>query len=398
MSEKTFEALFNQYMSGSLPAADLRLFRSMAMLPENKALLSQLLQNAFTNPAFAEQADFNAEEMAQEIMQKVRQNEAITPVIHRERLPLISRSWFKYAAAAAIFLLLLGGSWQWHARRQHREPLLAQQVLLPAPAAHPILILGDGSRISLDSAAMGTIAQQGATQVIKLANGELAYHNTTGKDGSTIFNTMQTPNGCQYQLTLPDGSRVWLNAASTIRYPTAFPADNRTVEVTGEAYFDIAKDEHKPFTVAVKGMQVQVLGTEFNVMAYADEETVKTTLVQGLVKINAHTLLHPGEQVVWHHSSGQLQVNTPDLEETLGWKNGEFYFRETNIRSIMREIARWYDVEVKYEGDLSAVQLSGIVARTAQIPQLLKALELTKIVRFKIQGRTITVMPYEAAN
>lgn len=398
MSEKTFEALFSQYMSGSLPAADLRLFRSMAMLPENKALLSQLLQKAFTDPAFAEHADFNAEEMAQEIMQKVRQNEAITPVIHREQLPLISRSWFKYAAAAAIFLLLLAGSWQWHSRRQHQEPLLAQQVLLPAPAAHPILILGDGSRISLDSAAMGTIAQQGATQVIKLANGELAYHNTAGKDGSTIFNTMQTPNGCQYQLTLPDGSRVWLNAASTIRYPTAFPADNRTVEVTGEAYFDIAKDERKPFTVAVKGMQVQVLGTEFNVMAYADEETVKTTLVRGAVKINAHTLLHPGEQVVWHHSSGQLQVNTPDLEETLGWKNGEFYFRETNIRSIMREIARWYDVDVKYEGDLSAVQLSGIVARTAQIPQLLKALELTQIVRFKIQGRTITVMPYEAAN
>ncbi|HEY9262414.1 FecR family protein, partial [Chitinophaga sp.] len=333
MSEKTFEALFNQYMSGSLPAADLRLFRSMAMLPENKARLSQLLQEAFTDPAFAEHADFNAEEMAREIMQKVRQNEAITPVIHREQLPLISRSWFKYAAAAAIFLLLLAGSWQWHARQQHPESLLVHQTLLQAPAAHPILILGDGSRISLDSAALGAIAQQGATQVLKLANGELAYHNAPGKESSVLFNTMQTPNGCQYQLTLPDGSKVWLNAASSIRYPTAFPADNRTVEVTGEAYFDIAKDENKPFTVAVKGMQVQVLGTTFNVMAYADEEVVKTTLVQGAVKINAQTLLHPGEQAVLHPSSGKVEVNTADLEETQGWKNGEFYFRETNIRS-----------------------------------------------------------------
>lgn len=398
MSEKTFESLFKQYMSGAMSAEELRLFRSMAMLPENKALLSQLLQDAFTDPAFAEHADYNAADMAQEIMAKVKMQEAIVPVIHRNRQPLVSRSWFKYAAAAAIFLLLLGGSWQWHSRRQHPAPVIAQQTPLQRPAAHPVLILGDGSRISLDSVAAGTIAQQGATQVVKLASGELAYHPAAGKAEDLVFNTMQTPNGCQYQLTLPDGSKVWLNASSSIRYPAAFPVNNRTVEVTGEVYFDIAKDEEKPFVVSAKGMQVQVLGTAFNVNAYTDEETVKTTLVQGAVKINAQTLLHPGEQAVFNHSSGQLLLEKPDMEETLGWKNGEFYFRDTNIRSIMREIARWYDVDIKYEGDLSAVALSGIVARSAQIPQLLKALELTKIVRFKIQGRTITVMPYQAAN
>ncbi|MGO4293070.1 RNA polymerase sigma factor [Chitinophaga sp. RAB17] len=150
ISEETFEALFNQYMTGSLSAADLRLFRSMAMLPENKILLSQLLQDAFTDPAFAAHADFNADEMGQEIMQKVQQNEAITPEIHRMELPLISRSWFKYVAAAAIFLLLLAGSWQWHLRQQRRVPLLTQPVLLPAAAG---LMLQDSARTLSDSAA-----------------------------------------------------------------------------------------------------------------------------------------------------------------------------------------------------------------------------------------------------
>ncbi|MBO9732512.1 MAG: FecR domain-containing protein [Chitinophaga sp.] len=395
MSDQTFEALFHQYMNGGLSAEALRQFRAMAMLPENKALLSQLLQNAFTDPAFAERADYDAAEMAAEIIEKVRQQEAMNPVIHRLKAPLISRSWFKYAAAAVLFGLIFTMSWRWSSRKPGRTPVLAGQTL---PSNHPVLILGDGSRISLDSAGTGTIAQQGNTQVVKLANGALAYHAAAGQDGATMFNTMQTPHGSQYHLTLPDGTEVWLNTASSIRYPAAFTADTRKVEVSGEAYFDVAKDDKKPFVVATKGMDIQVLGTAFNVMAYADEETIKTTLVQGAVKINASMLLHPGEQAVWHSVSGQLQVRQPDMAETLGWKNGEFYFRETDIRSIMREIARWYDVEVKYEGDLSSVQLSGIIARSAPIPQLLKALALTKIVRFKMQGKVITVLPYEAAN
>ncbi|NLR78325.1 FecR family protein [Chitinophaga eiseniae] len=394
----TFEALFQKYMSGTLNAEELRQFRTMARQPENKALLDQLLQQAFTDPAYIENADYNAEEMAAEIMMQTRMQDAAMNVVHKVQIPLISRSWFKYAAAAAIFLLLLGISWKWHTHRYRANKMMARLELPTRKATHPILILGDGSRISLDSAGNGTIAQQGAAQVVKLANGELAYHPSGAKAGALIFNTMQTPNGSQYQLTLPDGSRVWLNAASSIRYPATFADSSRRVEVTGEAYFDIAADAGKPFIVAAKGMDIRVLGTAFNVKAYTEEEAIKTTLVQGAVKVNDQVVLHPGEQAVLHHSTGQLLVNKPNMEETLGWKNGEFYFRETNIRSIMQEVARWYDVEVKYEGDLTNVTLSGIVARTAGITQLLKALELTKIVHFKIQGRTITVMPYQAAN
>lgn len=397
MSEITFEDLFKRYMSGMLNAGEIRLFRSMALQPENKALLSQLLQEAFNDPAYAESADFDAGEMALEVMLKARQSEAI-PVLHRTKPSIVARPWFKYAAAAAIFLLLLAVSWEWNNRKKTGTGTIAQASQSPRGTARPMLILGDGTRIALDSAANGAIAQQGSAQVIKLANGQLAYKQFSQKNTGLVYNIMQTPTGCLYQLILPDGSHVWLNAASSIRYPTAFPEDKRMVEVSGEAYFDIAKDDRKPFIVTAKGMDVQVLGTSFNVMAYADEAAVKTTLVQGAVKINADRILHPGEQAVLHHASGELSVNKPDMEEILGWKNGEFYFRNTDISTIMRQIARWYDIEIKYEGDMSGIELSGIVSRTAKISQLLKALELTKIVRFKTQGRTITVMPYQEAN
>ncbi|MEZ2443460.1 FecR family protein [Chitinophaga sp. RCC_12] len=395
MSEITFEELFKRYMSGTLNAGEIRLFRSMALQPENKALLSQLLQEAFNDPAYAESADFDAGEMALEVMMKARQSEVI-PVLHRTKPSIVARPWFKYAAAAAIFLLLLAVSWEWNNRK--KTNVIAQASQAPEGTARPTLILGDGTRIALDSAANGAIAQQGSAQVIKLANGQLAYKQFSQKNTGLVYNTMQTPTGCLYQLILPDGSHVWLNAASSIRYPTAFPEDKRMVEVSGEAYFDIAKDDRKPFIVTARGMDVQVLGTSFNVMAYADEAAVKTTLVQGAVKINADRILHPGEQAVLYHASGELSVNKPDMEEILGWKNGEFYFRNTDISTIMRQIARWYDIEIKYEGDMSGIELSGIVSRTAKISQLLKALELTKIVRFKTQGRTITVMPYQEAN
>jgi len=394
MSEVIFEELFKRYMSGTLNAEEIRLFRSMALRPENKAKLSQLLQEAFNDPGYAEQADFDAEEMAEEIVMKARQSEMI-PVLHPIPKSIVARSWFKYAAAAAIFLLLLAVSWEWNTRKRTRT--ITQDIQLHHGTARPVLILGDGTRIAPDSAANGAIAQQGSAQVIKLANGQLAYKQISQKNTGLVYNTMQTPNGCLYQLILPDGSHVWLNAASSLRYPSAFPDDKRMVEVSGEAYFDIAKDEKKPFIVTAKGMEVQVLGTAFNIMAYTDEDAVKTTLVQGAVKINAGRILHPGEQAVLR-TSGELLVSKPDMEEILGWKNGEFNFKETNISTIMRQVSRWYDVEVKYEGDMSGIELSGIVARTATISQLLKALELTKIVRFKIQGRTITVMPYHEAN
>lgn len=397
MSDTSFEALFRGYMNGTLNASEIHRFRQMAMERDNKALLSRLLEEAFSNPAYAEAADYDPAEMADEILLKAQQQDVQLSMLPPTRKPPVFRPWFKYAAAAAIFGLLMAGTWKFASRHRHNATALAAGKPVRPGTAQPVLILGDGSRVALDSIANGTIAQQGNARIVKLANGQVAYQLTEGKDNNNIlYNTMQTPHGCTYQLTLPDGSRVWLNAASSIRYPAAFAANNRHVEVTGEAYFDIAKDEHKPFTVTVNKLDIQVLGTAFNVMAYADENAIRTTLVQGAVNvINGadKQLLHPGEQATIAPSGGAFLISKPNLDETLSWKNGEFYFRDTNIRSIMREVARWYNVEVRYEGDMDDITLSGIVSRNEEIGQLLKALEMTKMVRFRISGNVVFVSP-----
>ncbi|WP_143306214.1 FecR family protein [Chitinophaga vietnamensis] len=391
MSDTTFETLFKGYMNGTLDAEGIRRFRAMALQREYQQQLSQLLEAAFSDPAYIERGDVDAAEMAREITAKIRQQDAAIEELRAPRKPLLLRFWAPYAAAALLFLLVAIGTLLWlpmkrRAVRTAEPPALAM-------ITRPTLTLGDGSSIALDSLANGTIAQQNHTSIVKQGNGQLAYQ-ASGSDSGLLFNTLQTPPGTTWQITLPDGSRVWLNASSAIRYPAAFTGKNRSVGLTGEAFFDIVKDDNKPFIVNAKNVQTQVLGTAFNVMAYPDEESVNTTLVQGSVKVNSR-LLQAGEQAQVNKEGGLL-ITRPSLEEILGWKNGEFYFRNTNIRNIMREVARWYDVDVKYEGDMSEITMSGIVSRTAEITQLLKALEMTKIVRFRINGRTITVLPYKA--
>ncbi|NML40599.1 DUF4974 domain-containing protein [Chitinophaga sp. G-6-1-13] len=396
MSDTSFEALFKGYMNGTLNASEIHRFRQMAMERENKAMLSHLLEEAFSNPAYVEAADYDPAEMADEILLKARQQDAQLSMLPPTRKPPAFRPWFKYAAAAAIFGLLLAGTWKFASRHKHTAAAFAAGKPVKPGTAQPVLILGDGSRVSLDSIANGTIAQQGNARIVKLANGQVAYQLAEGNSNNVLYNTMQTPHGCMYQLTLPDGSRVWLNAASSIRYPTTFAANNRHVEVTGEAYFDITKDDRKPFTVTVNKLDIQVLGTAFNVMAYPDENAIRTTLVQGAVNVINGTekrLLHPGEQATIAPAGGPFHISQPNLEETLSWKNGEFYFRDTNIRSIMREVARWYNVEVRYEGDMDNISLSGIVSRNEEITQLLKALEMTKMVRFRVNGNVVFVCP-----
>ncbi|QJB38933.1 FecR domain-containing protein [Chitinophaga oryzae] len=396
MSDTSFEALFRGYMNGTLNASEIHRFRRLAMERDNKAVLSRLLEEAFSNPAYAEAADYDPAEMADEILLKARQQDAQLSMLPPARKPPVFRPWFKYAAAAAIFGLLLAGTWKFASRRQHPAvPLATRQPVTPG-TAQPVLILGDGSRLALDSVGNGTIAQQGNTRIVKLANGQVAYQLTGNNNGNMLYNTMQTPHGCMYQLTLPDGSRVWLNAASSIRYPAAFAADRRQVEVTGEAFFDIVKDDRKPFTVTVQQLDIQVLGTAFNVMAYPDETTIRTTLLQGAINVSsgdARHLLHPGEQATMAGAGGPFSISKPNLEEILSWKNGEFYFKDTHIQTIMREVARWYNVEVSYEGDMEDITLSGIVSRNEPVAQLLKALEMTKMVRFRMNGNRIVVSP-----
>ncbi|HEY8916861.1 MAG TPA: FecR domain-containing protein, partial [Chitinophaga sp.] len=255
------------------------------------------------------------------------------------------------------------------------------------------LTLADGSSITLDDAANGTLASQGNTRVIKL-NGKLSY-NAADNSQPLGYNTIATPRGGQYQVELPDGSLVWLNAASSLRFPTAFTGKDRRVEIVGEAYFEIAKNAAMPFFVKVKNAEVQVLGTHFNIMAYDEEEIVRTTLLQGSVRFvsgSSNQLLAPGQQSQMERN-GQVKIeNSVDLSEVMAWKNGIFHFKSEDITTVMRQLSRWYDIDIVYQENEVNDRFNADIPRDTKLTDVLRVLELTGSVKFKTEGRKVIVM------
>jgi transmembrane sensor len=266
-----------------------------------------------------------------------------------------------------------------------------------------ILTLGDGTKIILDDARNGILANQGGNSILKTAEGELIYsfsspesETATATNSETLnFNTIETPKGGKFQVRLPDGSKVWLNAASSLRFPTAFTGSKREVELKGEAYFEVAHDLTKIFEVTTRNQTVQVLGTHFNINAYADEPTVNTTLLEGSVRIsdlrtNNSQLLKPGEQAKL--SENIEVVNVKNTTESVAWKDGYFQFEDADIETVMRQIERWYDVTVRYEEQLVPTQrFGGEIERSLSLLQVLKVLEKTKV-HFRLEGREVIVM------
>lgn len=299
-----------------------------------------------------------------------------------------------YWWAAAASLLLIGGGALWISRSGQQKPaVIVQQTALTPGGNKAILRLANGQEIILDDQANGKIAEQGGVTVIKADSGAIAY---TGTGNNVQYHTLSTPRGGQFQLTLPDGSQVWLNSASSIRYPTAFTGTERMVEMTGEGYFEIAPDAAKPFTVKAGRLDVHVLGTGFNIMAYADENAIRTTLVSGSVKVeagDATAVLTPGLQASLSPEGQTFKTSRPDLAEVLAWKNGQFRFNKTGIKNIMRQVARWYDVEVSYEGNVDNIEFQGILSRKVTAQALLETLEATGEVHFKVKGDHISVIP-----
>jgi transmembrane sensor len=256
-----------------------------------------------------------------------------------------------------------------------------------------ILTLADGRQIILDTATDGDIARQGGIKVIK--KGDQIMYDDGGQSTQTLYNNIMTPKGGQYQLILPDGSRVWLNAASNLKYPTVFNGADRTVELTGEAYFEIAHHPGKPFRVQTNQQVVEVLGTHFNINSYPEETSTKTTLLQGSVKVSVRqsslsSVLRPGEQSSL--SDNGLKVDKADISEAIAWKEGLFRFNGERIESIMRQLSRWYNIEVNYEGKVSDEVFYGRVNRNMQIGEVLRILERSHKVSFKIEGRRVTVV------
>jgi len=257
-----------------------------------------------------------------------------------------------------------------------------------------VLILNDGTKVVLDSTANGLIAQQGSTSISNSDNGLLAYRSSGQTTKEMLYNTVSTPRGGQYKLELADGSKVWLNAASSLKFPTDFNADNRTVELSGEGYFEVAKNEHKPFNVKINGLSVRVLGTHFNVMGYDDEPAVKTTLLEGSVKIvegNRSKYLTPGQQCSYIDGKDLTVIDNADIVEAMAWKSGLFKLSDAGLPTILRQIERWYDVHVKYEKEITGNKFNGTISRNMALSNVLKGIAASSGVRFRLEGKILIV-------
>jgi|SRR5579859_13798 len=306
----------------------------------------------------------------------------------------------KAGLAAAALLLVAAGIYFWAGYHKEGPVARAKERSMPQNDITPggnkaILTLANGSSIILDSAKDGSISRQGSASVMKLGDGHLAYTPGSAAADAIAYNTLSTPRGGRYKVTLSDGTNVWLNAASSIRYPAVFSGKERVVEIRGEAYFEVKKNALMPFIVKVNGAEVQVLGTDFNIMAYEDEQDSRTTLVNGSVIVregSASEKLKPGQQVRFNPAEGVKLEEDPDLDETLAWRNDLFSFNDADIHAVMRQISRWYDVDIRYEGNVKQ-HFDGDLPRDVNVSKVFNMLELTGGVHFRIEGKQIIVTP-----
>jgi transmembrane sensor len=308
-------------------------------------------------------------------------------------------TWKYTSVAAAILFICSIGIYFYHSDQPQLKPFSKNAAMLAdvAPGGNKaILTLANGTKVSLTDARPGKIASQFGVSIHKTMNGDLVYMHP-GQVSQLAFNSIETPKGGQYQLTLPDGTKVWLNAASSLRYPLAFPGNERKVELTGEAYFEVAKNKAKPFKVFTDRQIVEVLGTHFDINAYTDEAATRTSLLEGSVKVSSlksgdEIKIRPGQQSI---VSSNISVKNIDVDEAIAWKNGYFMFDEESLESILRKVSRWYDVDILYQNIDSNKKLyfSGTLSRYSNVSKVLRRLELTESVHFKIEGRKIIVLP-----
>lgn len=390
-----FEQLWERFLSGSLSreeAVELqRLLRTGDRQVPNA--ISQLLQDK----SIGQLAPLEREEV---ILQRILE-------AGRNHQPAVVRALggsYRWAAAVAAVLILVVGITYYKGRGKKDTVTATSGLEVVAHDLAPghngaILTLDDGQQVVLDSAGNGVVASQNGTQVM-LNNGQLAYN----ADGAfqVSYNTVTTPKGRQFPIYLPDSSLVWLNAGSSLRYPTAFTQGERKVELTGEAYFEVAhhlaKDgQRKSFIVQINATtNVEVLGTHFNINAYSDEATINTTLLEGAVRMNAGEkglTITPGQQVRVSSNGVMRVVKNVDTEQTIAWIKGVFDFQRADIRAVMRQLSRWYDVEVVYEGDVPFREFEGKIGRDLRLSQVLKGMKNMGL-HFRLEeGRRLIVMP-----
>jgi transmembrane sensor len=397
MSESRLEYLFKCYINNKYSGPEEEELMALLSNPENEEQVQILMDRFMENTRHEIQmSDQAAASILNNILKRGKGF-----VIQKKNSKTVYTFWLGLAASV---LIILGGAYFISDKKEHA---IAKQdssssvglkteksaKILPG-GHHAVLTTSDGKAIILDSMPNGLLTQQGSTDVKKLG-GLLEYKAPASFIGDTVisYNTVSTPRGGQYQIVLSDGSKVWLNAASSIRFPTAFSGSLREVELTGEAYFEVAKNKEKPFQVKVRDLKIAVLGTHFNVKAYEDESEIKTSLLEGSVKIiqgKEAGLLKPGQQAVINFKDDKVKIANADMVEVIAWKNGLFRFEGANIETIMREIGRWYDVEIVYAGKVPRRRFEGKINRNAGLSEVLRILELSNV-KFSIAGKKIIV-------
>lgn len=307
--------------------------------------------------------------------------------------------WFR-SVAAVVIVALAAGTYFYFNLRSHQSIVIVQQKqddIAPPSGNKAVLTLANGTRIELDSTSNGTLAMQGKIKIIKQSGGAISYIGNVA--GVISYNTLIVPRGSKpINLVLSDGSKVWINVGSSLTYPVAFTGNERKVKITGEAYFEVVYNEKMPFIVQNGDLQVKDLGTHFNVNTYDDEVSEKITLLEGLVQVSRNSsseLLKPGQQAsMSNNGNNNIRVlNDVNIDEVVAWKNGKFMFdNNTDIGTIMRQISRWYNVDIEYQGNISQ-RFWGSISKNVNVSQVLKILEATGGVKFKVEGNKIIVIP-----
>ncbi|AXY78420.1 FecR family protein [Paraflavitalea soli] len=404
MDKSRLAYLFQAYINKTATPAERDEFMQLVEQAENDEQVKSLLTSTWQQHSTLSQPidERKGEEMLAAILQQGKSEKPGAVIMSRP-----ASWWWRSAVAAAILLFACIGGYLWLTHQPTTQLSGSKQLPLNdtiVPGGNKAeLTLADGSKLLLDSTQKGTLTKQGDARVINLNTAVLAYDAGKATGQEVVYNTLATPRGGQYQLLLADGTKVWLNASSSIRFPVAFTGKERNVYITGEAYFEVAKNAAMPFKVhfpsatggptdAGKEGIVEVLGTHFNIMAYEDERSVNTTLLEGSVSVSKGTqykILKPGQEGKITQT-GDIRTGIADVEAVMAWKNGLFQFNSLDIERIMRQVARWYDVEVVYAGNIPTGHFSGIVNRNNNITQVLKIMQAGNV-NFKIAGRKVIV-------
>ena len=402
MSKQEYiQRLFSKYLENEASPEEIRQLMQQAELPHNEDLLKELM-NKLPVPEEDAHASASHERAVKEVIGRLmetisRQGKEAGRDAAARRVVLLKKSWLRYGAAAALVMLVMSGVYLLLSPSVRPKEKLAGNLPVQPADKEPgkegaVLTLADGSMVVLDSLGNGLITTQNNTSVM-LNNGRLTYGQDRASGEETLYNTLTTPRGRQFRVILGDGTKVWLNSASTLRYPVAFSETEREVEISGEVYFEVAKDANRRFVVKAGNTHTEVLGTRFNINAYADEPSLKTTLLEGAIIVKAGAgqyVLRPGEQASCNARQA-VSVAPVNTEDVIAWKNGFFNFTNADITTIMRSLARWYDLEVVYEGTPPPVTFRGKIQRNLQLSDVLEFLK--NDVHFEREGNKIIIKP-----